>query len=122
MSSEKPWLKSSDTSNEPSEIWKFVDIPRPVTSSQPEIKPIDFTHKIDENPIDINPVESFDSYIKRTLINSAKSFDLNLKDMSVTVRGMSDQASLAWELFTPDILRSRVISPKQNYVEFPEKL
>lgn len=50
-----------------------------------------------------------------------KIIDLNIKDMSATVRGVSDQGSLAWELFTPDILRSRVISPKQNYVEFHQR-
>ena len=74
MSSDKLWPKLSDPPDEPSEIWKFMDLPRNVNSSQPEIKTIDFTHKIDENPIDLNPVESFGSYIKRTSINRVEIF------------------------------------------------
>ena len=115
MSSGKLWPKLSDLPDEPSEIRKFVNIPRHVTSSQPEIKPIDFTHKIDENPIDINPVESFDFYIKRTSINRAKISDLNLKSMLRNVRDISNQDI---PIRTPSVPTASRL--KQNYVEFQQ--
>ena len=111
MSLDKLWPKLSDTPDEPSEIRKFVDIPRHVTS-QPEIKPIDFTHKIDENPIDLNPVEDFDFYIKRTSINRVKISDLNLKNMLRNVRDISNQDI---PIRTPS-----ASGTKKNYVEFQQ--
>ena len=113
MSSGKLWPELSDLPDEPSEIWKFVDVPRHViTSPQPEIKPIDFTHKIDENPIDLNPMEGFDFYIKPTSINRAEISDLNLKSMLRNVRDISNQDI---PIRTPSASRT-----KQNYVEFQQ--
>lgn len=115
MNSEKLWRKLSDLPDEPSEILKFVGLPRHVTSSQPEIKPIDFIHKIDENPIDIKPVESFDSHLKGVSRNRAKILDFNLKDILRNVRDISDQDIPMRQQLGPTYIR-----PEQNYAGFRE--
>ncbi len=96
-------MKSSNISDKPSKIWKFADIPRHVTITQPENKTIYFTHKIDKNPIQKNPVESFDSYIKRITIDS-------------TIRDISDQ-----DIPIQATLESIANRTERNYVEFRQK-
>lgn len=115
MNSEKPWPKLGNLPDEPSEIRKFVDLPRHVPSSQSEIKPIDFTHKIDENPIDISPVESLDSYLKGISRNRTKSLDSYLKGILRNVRDISDQDVPIRQQLGPTDIR-----PEQNYADFRE--